>query len=73
MNVIAADRYLLDSLTSQAASLRDENGVLAAEQSSIDHPKLLTEFAQSMNMVPAQDIAHIFEKDRVALESRAVR
>lgn len=69
--IIIADRissknYKFQSLQNKIESLSEANTVLMSQKLSLDNPSLITNFAQSHNLVEAKNVSYIFENKDVA-------
>lgn len=65
-NRTAAQGYRVKQLNEHLLNLSEEHGALAAEQSRLEQPASLEEFARRRGMVEESDAAHIFEDGNVA-------
>ena len=67
-NVITSSSYRIGLLNEELSGLIGSNGVLTANKLSIEDSSTILNFAESYNMVKANQITHIFESGDVALQ-----
>jgi cell division protein FtsL len=66
-NMIAAGNYKIKLLNQKLESLNEVRSSLAAQESSIEDPAKVLDFALSHGMVEAKNAVYIFENGNVAL------